>query len=211
MLMVNTSGNYSYWGESETEWWSNMTTIPGLCDGAQTRCSSYNNTPDATLLIQFVDDDTLIGQYMTTFEVEVNNQTTWYNNSYQNNDNVSDSVTFSCISTLTFNQTNKYAHQKEIYHYDVNITDWYCDMFGLDDSLYNLSQWECMVSLPQTMNAIVLDPTFQTAMLFDDSWCNVFPLTKRDGYTFNPSVDDFSQISVVWFGSLHCDNLFPGL
>ena len=101
-------------------------------------------------------------------------------------------------------------------NYDVSLLEWYCDlnlsMVGIEEGSALETAWIDMISLPDTMNALVLDASFDSIMLFDEAWCQTFVLTKQRKYhvdlkellSFAWTTVSYSYPSQQWFGSYHC-------
>eukprot|EP01084_Bolivina_argentea_P237988 399856_1 len=204
-------GQNSGWGKSNTQWWANMSTISEICNDWTLSCGGYKGLPiliptNATLMISVINNKTLLGLYHTF--IEVTPTSGW------DLDNVDHYTNISCISRELFTlQTN--TEHDDIPTYDIQLLEWYCDTnlshLGIDESdPLHYSAWQCMITLPSTLNAIQLDSSFGNIMLFDGSWCSVFSLTKKPQYTLN-----YTQLETVnwnriqwpvdlWYGLWHC-------
>ena len=105
---------------------------------------------------------------------------------------------------------------RNVDNYNVTVLEWYCDLnlsaYGIEEGSALEEAWIGMISLPNTMDALVLDPSFDAIMLFDEAWCQTFVLGKQHAYredlqellAFAYTTDLYSYPSQQWFGSYHC-------
>eukprot|EP01083_Nonionella_stella_P319099 1169501_1 len=197
-------GIRSSWGVPHTTWWANVTSVPELCaDNYGSKCAGFPVPPEGNLALEYVSEHNLLGIYHTSFDVPVDPNAPWFDVWYTNRTHVE----FSCITALNFTQTSRYLSDANLYEYTVDIIDWWCNQIGTNHSL-NISneEWQCMISLPETMDVVALDVSFDSIVLFDGgTWCRVFPLTLRDGYSIDSHHFNFSFVSPLWYGSFHCD------
>lgn len=95
----------------------------------------------------------------------------------------------SCLSRFSFNKTNAFVSFDAASVYDVHLLEWYCD-FDIASIGIAESAWLDVIGLPDTMNAIELDSSYDAIMLFDDAWCHLFMLAKQPKYDIHAATLD---------------------
>eukprot|EP01084_Bolivina_argentea_P262658 444256_1 len=201
-------------GNVGSEWWANMSTIDELCDDWIKTCSISGTTipmlaPDnATLLIHVIDDITLIAIYETF--IPIGPGTKW------NLDNVSVYSNVSCLARHRLILETANEHD-DIPTYNVELLEFYCDVYLIDIGInetsnsFNYDAWKCLISLPSKVNALQLEGaySFGNILIFDNTWCQVFSLTKTPHYVINETqinnVSPLQYPSKLWYGTWNCN------